>query len=375
MTPWATEVAEATSRGAKVVISASAQFFDGSFKLRSDWSTQWNSILQFIKASPKGSIAAIYPLDEPYNNGWNGGDTSAMINALRTLANQIHADTKAQLGVGLPVAVIQRITEVGCSSAVCPIDMFDWVGFDCYGPWNNCQGTNLHDIATQLRAKLSSSQRMIAVPWAFLYQPAGNAPATQYADIDVINHWQREIMADPSYVAVVPFLWQSGYIDGPSNPPAYGTIELPLIKERLYQFAHTVLHPDSTIYPLDYNASSSTADSLPFYAFDRITSNGWNSGTFPQAWILADFGGSTRVKRISVTYGQYPAGQTTNIIEGCPNQYYCSNNMWSQLVNYQGYTQDGNTLSWPINTDATQIRVRTTQSPSWVAWKEISFSQ
>jgi len=56
------------NRGAKVVISASAQFFDASFKLRSDWSTQWTNILQFIIASPKGSIAAIYPLDEPYNN-------------------------------------------------------------------------------------------------------------------------------------------------------------------------------------------------------------------------------------------------------------------------------------------------------------------
>ena len=199
----------------------------------------------------------------------------------------------------------------------------------------------------------------------------------------MIDRWHKEILSDPGYIVVMPFLWQSGYIDGPNNPPANGTVDLPIVETRLRQFAHSVLSPDSSLYPVDYHASATTSNTLPFYAFDEDASTMWNAGAFPEAWIFADFGGSTRVKSIALKVAQYPAGRTTHVIEGCQleaddcllEQGCTCKGGWSTLVSSTAYTRDGGILSWQLNADLSRIRVRTTLSPSWVAWKGIRFSQ
>jgi hypothetical protein len=65
--------------------------------------------------------------------------------------------------------------------------------------------------------------------------------------------------------------------------------------------------------------------------------------------------------------GQYPAGPTVHFLEGLKGT------AWVVLGSFRGSTTDGDVLTWLGSADVSAFRVTTTQSPSWVAWRDIQF--
>lgn len=365
----ATKLAEAKSRGVKAMVYVEDQVFSG-YTLVSDWRTRWKAIRDtIVNGGYTKTVAAFYMHDEPYP-----GATSA---TMRTLASQIGTDFP-----GTPRAAILLVsgsTLMSCTDDPDPqkcLDMFDWVGFDCYGNWDACGdgSTTMDKLNAQLRSRLSGAQRLIAVPQAntpaygFDETPSGQQNLITYE----LDRWHKHIVADSKYVAMVPFMW----VDGNGNSAGtYGANRLPLVRERLYQIAYSIMpgDPNPHAFPVDTKASTSADPWFPFEAFDEDTSNMWISNWAPQ-WIAADLvdpklqSGGTRVSSIVLTVRQDRfTSPTTHILWG----QNALDHSWKQLKTWSGNTVDGQQLVWAGSEDLSAIEVDTNQSPAWVGWRDI----
>lgn len=194
------------------------QLFTDTYQLRSDFETRWRAIADQVRLFP-GVVACFYLIDEPYLHY----DRDATRSALATAAARVRQDFPQ-----VPIAVILSKSEVDTINSGY-ISMFDWVGFDRYRAF-----AELPPIIQRLEAMLSPSQREIAVPWAFRRVSEGLGVPEQDEVVQNINGWHNEILANPRYIAVVPFLWET--IDD-----MVGARELPMIGERTKQLASYTL--------------------------------------------------------------------------------------------------------------------------------------
>lgn len=105
------------------------------------------------------------------------------------------------------------------------------------------------------------------------------------------------------------------------------------------------------------------------FAVDGDLGTLWNSGGGPVQWIEIDLGGEYNILSVELTPSQYPAGETLHrlMVAGADRQF-------SEAFVFSGFTSDGEALVYapasPIPT-VQYVRVETTVSPSWVAWREI----
>lgn len=95
----------------------------------------------------------------------------------------------------------------------------------------------------------------------------------------------------------------------------------------------------------------------------------WGSGEMPTQWIQIDLGQSYKIKLIRLAVGQYPEGNTLHEV------YMGSNSSNLKLVHkFEEFTKEGQIIVFEPDSalqDIQFIRIVTTKSPSWVAWKEI----
>jgi hypothetical protein len=95
----------------------------------------------------------------------------------------------------------------------------------------------------------------------------------------------------------------------------------------------------------------------------------WNSGGDPTQWLEIDLGAEYSIEEIFLTVSQYPEGRTIHRVlgRGASGQFV-------ELTTFDGNTTDGQVLTFtpaqPVS-GIQFIRVETTLSPSWVAWREI----
>lgn len=317
-----------------------------------NWTQTWSELVSVIHAAPPDEVAAFVIHDEPY--GW--GYTQQ---TLAMMANYVRKDFPS-----IPILVILDAQSIDQNVGPAAISMFDWVGFDCYGPWTHCWGNHDMDaMIAKVRSWLTPQQRMVAVPWA---DATATDTASQNEVVSVLNHWHREILSDGKYVAIMPFIWQ--HLDS-----SFGTSQLPWVKDRLTELSRSMFPQptDTIVYPVDETASLTGSNSGPFAAFDLADGSVWNSGAYAPQWIEADFGGSVRIGRIYFTVEQLPPGNTTHLIQGL------TPSGWVNLGTLSRYTQAGQTFEWDGYQlfDVSRIRITTTASPSWVAWRNISFSR
>jgi len=374
-------LAAATAVGSRSVLVLEPQLFttdsNGKLTLRSpdDRHARLAAVAEVVKHHP-GAVAAVYVLDEPYLNGKvTGTEPEVMKVYLTDAVIDLHRYFK-----GSPVAVIISVhpDEFGLSSD--HFEMFDWVGFDCYGQWSDCGPSRqtMRWYIDTLRGKLIGSQRMIAVPWAFRYDNIGTGLPAQNELVDNINHWHAEVLGDGKYVAVAPFLWNSldlnanGIVDT-------GAKDLPWAKERVYQMAHQLLHPEDTqVFPVAVRASGTYETNYPFAATDRDTSDKWNAGGPATQWIEFDLGGRRPISKVKLLTAQSPMGLTAHQFYGagydkvtgaCPTELGSFSDLGGAL---NGITDDNQSLTWSHAANIACLRVVTTQSPSWIGWREVS---
>lgn len=105
------------------------------------------------------------------------------------------------------------------------------------------------------------------------------------------------------------------------------------------------------------------------YAVDLSLHTQWNAGNGPPQWIEIDLQRPSTIVTIRLVVSQYPAGETVHQIWGGADP-----NKLTLLYEFKGFTKDLNTLEFKPSSPLTNIRyvkILTTQSPSWTAWREI----
>ena len=371
----APKLTEASQRGLKAMVDIDnlIRKSDGTLMAQgAELDAIWNSVRTVVQQAPAGLVAGFYLRDEPYL-----GLDDALKNTMKSRLTAVRALIRRDFP-SIPVAVIVSVPELSLDSSY--FAMFDWVGYDCY---QACTATNHRGYTDALRSKLTPSQRMIAVPWAYRKMDdyawaVQHGILDQYQDgpLGAMVFWQDEVLADPKYVMVAPFLWQHVVS---ATEDLVGTAHLPLVKERLYQWAKsTFANYENRVYPLFQAASKNSAQWQTFKSFDRNPDTYWNADDYPQQSIEAWFPGqqassvansvATRVSAVTLSWQIAPVGNTSQIIYGLVGS------TWIQLATLNQYAVNGTTVTVrfpPANVRA--IRVTTTAGPSWVAWREVEF--
>lgn len=116
-------------------------------------------------------------------------------------------------------------------------------------------------------------------------------------------------------------------------------------------------------------ASASLSDSPASNAIDGNIETIWNSGAGPEQWIQIDLGKPAAIRAIRLHVSQYPEGETTHQLWVGAD----ANNL-TLIHKFSGFTRDFDILGFTPSTPLTNIRyirIVTTKSSSWVAWREI----
>jgi hypothetical protein len=130
--------------------------------------------------------------------------------------------------------------------------------------------------------------------------------------------------------------------------------------------------PENVALGRPVTASSSLVGSSADRATDGNPDAIWNSGGPPPAWVEIDLGQAFPVTEVRLLVAQSPAGPTTHHL-GCRGS---PSGAIVMLGTLQGSTTDGDLLSLELGspTACRILRVDTSASPSWVAWRDIEVS-
>lgn len=133
----------------------------------------------------------------------------------------------------------------------------------------------------------------------------------------------------------------------------------------------SVISPTNTNLALNASAKASLSlrDQQPANAIDGSLETQWGAGSGAPQWIEINLGKPSTITGIHLIVAQYPNGNTTHQVwvRGI-------NNNLKLIHEFKGNTVDNQTLEYTFGaplTDIQYIRILTTQSPSWVSWKEI----
>jgi hypothetical protein len=116
-------------------------------------------------------------------------------------------------------------------------------------------------------------------------------------------------------------------------------------------------------------ASSAWAENQPSRALDGDLATTWGSGDYPPAWIEIDLGEPLTIMSAELVVEQTPPGAATHdlILMDASRIPIAVMTMQGQMKQFDVLSQ-----AWaqPV-TGVRYVRVSTTSSPSWVAWREI----
>ena len=132
--------------------------------------------------------------------------------------------------------------------------------------------------------------------------------------------------------------------------------------------------PTPTLLPLNNVAASgeiipSSGQESAHLAVDGDLESLWNSGRIPLGWIRIALDGLYLVNRVEMVIAQTPPGPTTH--ELWLGDSSGTRALYKRLISE--HTEDGQTLAVTIDPPrrVNEVYVRTIQSPSWVAWREL----
>jgi len=129
--------------------------------------------------------------------------------------------------------------------------------------------------------------------------------------------------------------------------------------------------PASTNLALGQNvtASAQTPNESPEYAIDGNPETNWNAGDAAPQWIQIDLGMLATISHFRLTVAQFPNGETTHqIFVGI------STSELRLIHQFSGSMSDNQVLEFTPTIPLSNIqfiKIITTESPSWSAWKEI----
>ena len=127
--------------------------------------------------------------------------------------------------------------------------------------------------------------------------------------------------------------------------------------------------PQTSPQRISVTASMFLPEAPPASAIDGNTETIWNSGDGPEQWIQLDLGALKTVRAIRLLVSQYPQGESVHQI-----WVGADLNSLTMIHEFKGATNDSDILEFlpPVPLANVQfIKIVTTESPSWVAWREI----
>ncbi|MEE4174917.1 MAG: hypothetical protein V2I57_11760 [Xanthomonadales bacterium] len=160
------------------------------------------------------SVALLYPKDEPFREFRRARDPSFWSEYVTgEVYDEIFADlTRVNEHLEtvfpeIPIGAILSGLELHHRFFRIP-ESYDWVGFSCYDNlFEACEGRSFVQHYGRLLANMTPEQRLMAVPetWA----RNGHLERDDWPERlgqRLAHHWEI-VMAEPRFVAVVPFLW------------------------------------------------------------------------------------------------------------------------------------------------------------------------
>ena len=133
--------------------------------------------------------------------------------------------------------------------------------------------------------------------------------------------------------------------------------------------AVSVLPGRNLALAMSLQVSAALPDQTPEMAVDGDPNTQWSAGAFPTQYIEIDLGGAYSIGEIRLTVGQWPDGKSVHQL-----WVGSTRNSMQMVHEFSGYTYDYDVLDFLPTTPLKNIRfvrVVTTESPSWVSWREI----
>ncbi len=172
------------------------------------------------------TVAMLYPKDEPFRefrrardpDFWSQYISGEVYDDIFEDLERVNAKLKLVFPEK-PIGVILSGLELHHRFFRIP-ESYDWVGFDCYDNlFEACEGRSFMQLYGRLLANMTPEQRLIAVPetWA-LDRHLERDDWPDRLGQRLAHHWEI-VMAEPRFVAVVPFLWS---FDSSAETPGIG---------------------------------------------------------------------------------------------------------------------------------------------------------
>jgi uncharacterized protein (TIGR03067 family) len=123
-------------------------------------------------------------------------------------------------------------------------------------------------------------------------------------------------------------------------------------------------------------ASGTWEKEIPENAFDGRLDTDWNSGTYAPAWIEADLGAAVPIECVVLIPCQDIAGATTHEVWISDRPIGDDRTKAKLIHTFKGETTNQQKLKFdfpkrPEELTARYVQIRTTQSPTWIAWWEV----
>jgi len=364
-------VIKASSNGLKSVLMLQRSLFQtdngvpfADYKSRFD--TIWNELSGY-----ENKIVGFYLIDEPY--GQNVVNTIPETQ-LKANLNQVAAYIK-QKAPGRPLLMTEMHPIVSRNDFTTLIpENVDYIGFNCYLSFGEaCSEVNIKRLVEKLVSSKLPNQKIIVT--ADGYWPTNSTEAEDDSLRSRVVFWEnllKPYFSSGTVGAFLPFIYQTV----PAAGNVFGVVESPKTLQEVSRYMRSVKSGTPTpLTNLALNkyatASSTYLNYVPNNVTDGNPNTYWLASGYSKQWISIDLGSTKTIGEVHLMIGQSPNGQTTHKVYGSNTGIEGG---WQELKVFQGNTVDAQRLQFSLSSSANNfryIRVETTESPSWVAWKEI----
>lgn len=195
----------AQSRNKSVILTVSSLFFPldenrlgERLELLPDYQTRWMAFVEMV--SPYiDSIVAFRPTDEPY---WRGRNQKINNISVKDALDKVMREIKNSFPQK-PIFLIHSSVEL--DSNFLPLELVEWVGFDCYRNFEQCGVENINGLKSVpewiqiLKGKLFPHQKIILVPDAFTM---GESRTNQDQDVvvELVKKYVEYAKNDPDII-------------------------------------------------------------------------------------------------------------------------------------------------------------------------------
>lgn len=180
------------------------------FREEKEWKEKWERYAANVKpyVSPK-TVAAFYMYDEPPL------EITPEYRARLELGAKVVRETFPGIPIALGYGWWHLAPKNQKEWPLTPPAGYDWFGFNCYGPVNDCMdGSSVADLVKVLKSKLKPGQRIMLIPegtdfWHKSYEK----PFDEDELVTRADEYMALAKSEPAVVAVVPFVWSDAQFE------------------------------------------------------------------------------------------------------------------------------------------------------------------